>query len=171
MRLPPDGFPLPSCRDDGRSNPYNGQNPILSGLEVERNCTMLSPECLQELRSVWLVHLTDAALDRLVELLEKDSPLLIHGSFSRAVPMGCLATHAAWHHPRTAHLTVDAGITWLHQVAGLNPATSHVIREWDQHGSRNWEVRAELLTVFREEQKARQQGLGREFHSPACVEV
>ena len=41
--------------------------------------------------------------------------------------MGCLATHAAWHHPETAHLTQDAGINWLHCVAHLNPATSHVI--------------------------------------------
>ena len=49
--------------------------------------------------------------------------------------MGCLATHAAWNHPQTAHLTLDAGITWLHRVAGLNPATSHVIREWDRRGA------------------------------------
>ena len=88
---------------------------------------MLSPECLGELRSAWLPHMTDAGLDRLTELLEKGSPLLIHGCFTRAVPMGCLASHVAWHHPRTAHLTADAGITWLYHVAGLNPATSAVI--------------------------------------------
>ena len=69
--------------------------------------------------------------------------------------MGCLATHAAWHHPRTAHLTVDAGINWLHHVAGLNPATSHVIREWDRRGANDWEMRSELLTFMHEERRAR----------------
>jgi hypothetical protein len=116
---------------------------------------MLSQECVHELRSSWLPHLTDAGLDRLTELLEQSSPLLIHGCFSRAVPMGCLATHAAWHHPRTAHLTQDAGIRWLHRVAGLNPATSHVIREWDSRGASDWEMRSELLDLFRAEQARR----------------
>src|SRR5581483_6836885 len=101
----------------------------------ERRTAMLSRECVNELHSSWLPNLTDAGLRRLVELLEKGSPLLIHGSFSRAVPMGCLATHAAWHHPATAHLTQDAGINWLHCVAQLNPATSQVIREWDRRGA------------------------------------
>ncbi|HEY7312865.1 MAG TPA: hypothetical protein VH643_26110 [Gemmataceae bacterium] len=117
---------------------------------------MLSPECLGELRSSWLPHITDAGLDRLVELLEKNSPLLIHGCFTRAVPMGCLATHVAWHHPRTQHLTLDAGITWLHHIAGLNPATSHVLREWDRRGIHDLELRAELLAVLQEERRARQ---------------
>ncbi len=118
---------------------------------------MLSPETLNELRASWLPHTTVAGLDRLIDLLEKNSPLLVHGCFTRAVPMGCLATHIAWNHPRTAHLTVEAGISWLHRVAGLNPATSRVIREWDAHGSSNWEVRAELLRVLKEE-RARRQG-------------
>src|SRR6516225_6626879 len=96
---------------------------------------MLTLECLNELNAIWLPNITDEGLDRLIELLESDSPLLIHGSFTRAVPMGCLATHAAWHHPRTRHLTVEAGVTWLNRVAGLNPATSRVIREWDARGS------------------------------------
>ena len=116
---------------------------------------MLSQECLRELRSSWLPHLTDTGLSRLIELLEQSSPLLIHGSFSRAVPMGCLATHAAWHHPVTAHLTQDAGINWLHGVARLNPATSHVIREWDGCGTNDFEVRSELLALFRGEQERR----------------
>src|SRR5438270_1307948 len=116
---------------------------------------MLSQQCLEELRSAWLPNLTDPGLDRLIELLQTGSPLLIHGCFTRAVPMGCLATHAAWHHPRTAHLTLDAGINWLHQVAGLNPATSLVIREWDCQGTLNWEVRSELLTFFKEERGSR----------------
>lgn len=118
---------------------------------------MLSQECLRELRSSWLPHLTDTGLSRLIELLEQSSPLLIHGSFSRAVPMGCLATHAAWHHPATAHFTQEAGINWLHGVARLNPATSHVIREWDGCGTNDFEVRSELLAQFRAEQERRGQ--------------
>jgi len=116
---------------------------------------MLSPECLAELRSAWLPNVTNAGLDRLIDLLEKGSPLLVHGCFTRAVPMGCLATHVAWNHPRTAHLTVDAGITWLHQVAGLNPATSHVLRAWDCQGVRDLGLRHELLTLFEAERQAR----------------
>ena len=62
---------------------------------------MLSQECTRELKTSWLPNITDVGLDRLIDLLEKGSPLLIHGSFTRSVPMGCLATHIAWHHPRT----------------------------------------------------------------------
>src|SRR5277367_3130622 len=101
---------------------------------------MLSNECLRELRTNWLPNMTDAGVERLVDLLEKGSPLLIHGSFSRAFPMGCLATHVAWNHPATAHLTLDAGICWLSHVAGLNPASSRLIREWDQAMECNWEI-------------------------------
>jgi hypothetical protein len=121
---------------------------------------MLSQDCVQELRSAWLPNITDTGLDRLIHLLEVDSPLLVHGCFTKAVPMGCLATHVAWHHPRTTHLTQEAGITWLHCVAGLNPATSHVIREWDGRGKDNWEVKQELLQEFRAE-RTRRQGAGR----------
>ena len=117
---------------------------------------MLSPESLKELQSAWLPNITDAGLDRLIDLLEKGSPLLIHGCFTRSVPMGCLATQAAWHHPRTQHLTVDAGITWLHRVAGLNPATSQVLRDWDRRGRHDWDVRSDLLHIFKEEVTARQ---------------
>src|SRR5579884_2273472 len=111
---------------------------------------MLSPECVRELHTSWLPNLTDEGLGRLIDLLEKGSPLLIHGSFTRSVPMGCLATHIAWNHPRTAHMTLDAGICWLNHVAGLNPATSHVIREWDRCASFDFEVRSELLAIFKE---------------------
>ena len=117
---------------------------------------MLSPECVGELRSAWLPHVTDAGLDRVIDLLEKGSPLLIHGCFTRVVPMGCLASHVAWNHPRTEHLTLDAGINWLHRVAGLNPATSLVLREWDRRGVHDLELRAELLTLFRQERQERQ---------------
>ncbi len=116
---------------------------------------MLSPECVRELQTSWLPNLTDTALDRLIELLEKDSPLLVHGCFTRAIPMGCLATHAAWNHPRTAHMTQEAGICWLHQVAGLNPATSQVIREWDSRGPNDWTVRADFLQALRDARRAR----------------
>ena len=116
---------------------------------------MLSAECLGELRSAWLPNVTDAGLTRLIDLLEAGSPLLVHGCFTRAVPMGCLATHAAWHHPRTRQLTLDAGITWLHSVAGLNPATSHVLREWDRRGANDLVLRADLLAVLKGEWEAR----------------
>jgi hypothetical protein len=111
---------------------------------------MLSNECLHELRTSWLPNITDAGLDRLIELLEKNSPLLIHGSFTRAVPMGCLATHVAWNHPATAHLTLDAGISWLHHIANLNPATSQVVREWDRCAPFDYEMRTTLLAELKE---------------------
>src|SRR5262249_51277173 len=116
---------------------------------------MLSQESIREFRSSWLPNVTDAGLDRLMDLLEKNSPLLIHGCFTRAVPMGCLATHIAWNHPQTQHLTMDAGITWMNRIAGLNPATSLVIREWDCCSAQNWEIRAELLALVKEERQAR----------------
>lgn len=122
---------------------------------------MLSAECVRELRAAWLPNMTDAGLARLMELLEKNSPLLVHGCFTKAVPMGCLATHVGWNHPRTAHLTLDAGVTWLNRVAGLNPATSHLIREWDARGPHSFAVRAELLAMLHEEQRARQVALPR----------
>jgi hypothetical protein len=131
----------------------------------------MSPECLHELRTAWLPHITDTALDRLVDLLEKGSPLLIHGCFSKAVPMGCLATHVAWNHPRTAHLTVEAGINWLHHIAGLNPATSLVIREWDRRGAHDWEMRAQLLAVLKEERRQRQSAEQPIRDMPALVEA
>lgn len=118
---------------------------------------MLTTECLAELRSAWLPHIADAGLQRLVDLLEKGSPLLVHGCFTRAVPMGCLASHIAWNHPQTCHLTQDAGITWLHRVAGLNPATSEVLRAWDIQGVHDLELRAMLLREIKAEQENRQQ--------------
>lgn len=132
---------------------------------------MLSAHSLRELRKSWLPNITDAGLDRLIELLEQGSPLLIHGSFTRAVPMGCLASHIAWHHPRTRHLTVDAGVTWLHRVAGLNPATSHVIREWDQGGQNNWELRMELLALLKEHRQARQARAAQQAAAPVPAAV
>src|ERR1051325_7861263 len=118
---------------------------------------MVSQECLNELKTSWLPNITDAGLDRLVDLLEKGSPLLIHGSFTRAVPMGCLATHVAWNHPKTARMTLDAGICWLNNIAGLNPATPLVIREWDRCADSDYEIRRELAAAFRQEREARRQ--------------
>jgi hypothetical protein len=117
---------------------------------------MLSRECLEELRSAWLPHITDCGLDRLVDMLDKGSPLLISGCFTKAIPMGCLASHIAWNHPETAEHTIDAGITWLHRVAGLNPATSKVLREWDlRGGGADLGLCRSLLAEMRREQSAR----------------
>jgi len=132
---------------------------------------MLSQECVRELRSSWLPNVSDTGLDRLIDLLQKGSPMLVHGCFTRAVPMGCLATHIAWNHPETAHLNVDAGISWLHRVAGLNPATSYVIREWDCRGSQNWEIRSELLAEFLAERERRHTKVQTPSRLPALVEV
>jgi len=118
---------------------------------------MMSTSCMQELRDSWFPHVTDSGLDRVIELLEKGSPLLIHGAFTRALPMGCLATHIAWHHPSTCQWTMEAGIMWLSRVAHLNPATSQIIRAWDNSGLHDWELRNDLLTAFREERERRQE--------------
>lgn len=106
---------------------------------------------LAEFRAAWLPHTTDAGLARVTELLEKASPLLIHGTFARAVPLGCLASHIAWNHPQTCQYQQEAGIMWLARVANLNPATSAVILAWDQHGTGDYELRAALLEACREE--------------------
>jgi hypothetical protein len=132
---------------------------------------MLSQESIRELQSAWLPNITDAGMDRLIDLLEKGSPLLIHGCFTRSVPMGCLATQVAWHHPTTAHLTVDAGISWLHRVAGLNPATSHVLRDWDRRGINDWEVRSELLDHLKQERAQRQSRADVESHRAELAAV
>lgn len=117
---------------------------------------MLSTDCLAELQASWYPNITDSGLDRLIDLLEAGSPLLVSGCFTRATPMGCLATHIAWHHPKTEHLLHDAGILWLTRVAGLNPATSALIREWDARGPQDWQLSADLLAAFRDERERRQ---------------
>jgi hypothetical protein len=132
---------------------------------------MLSLESIREFRESWLPNVSDVGLDRLMDLLSKNSPLLIQGCFTRALPMGCLATHIAWNHPQTEHLTVDAGITWMNQIARLNPATSLVIREWDCATAQNWEIRAELLALVKEERQARKKKTRQLRGSRALVEV
>jgi hypothetical protein len=116
---------------------------------------MFTDEPLAEFRTAWLPHITDGGLNRIIELLEKASPLLIHGTFTRAVPMGCLASHVAWNHPQTCRFDHDAGIVWLSKVAGLNPATSAVILAWDRYGGGDFQLRTALLEACREEQAAR----------------
>jgi len=116
---------------------------------------MLSAQSLSEFETRWLPHVTERGLNRLIELLESGSPLLIHGAFTKACAMGCLATHIAWHHPVTKSTTEEAGVLWLTRVAGLNPATSAVILEWDRAGAGDWHLRSRLLTACRREHSAR----------------
>jgi hypothetical protein len=66
---------------------------------------------------------------------------------------------------------LDAGITWLHHVAGLNPATSRVIREWDGCGGDTWGVRRELLKLLRAERSARAGRGADAAEEPALVGV
>ena len=132
---------------------------------------MLSPETVRELRDAWLPNMTGPGLDRLIDLLDKRSPLLVHGCFTRSLPMGCLATHVAWNHPATEHLTVEAGINWLHRVAGLNPATSLVIRDWDRRAASDWTIWAELAACLRAERDSRQDKVISEVNHAELVEV
>ncbi len=116
---------------------------------------MASLNAVTEFRAAWLPHVTDDGLRRLIDLLGKGSPLLIHGAFTRAVPMGCLASHIAWNHPRTQQLQDEAGIVWLTHVARLNPATSSVVLAWDRAGNIDLELRAELFEACVAEQARR----------------
>jgi hypothetical protein len=118
---------------------------------------MAPNSALSEFRTDWLPHVTDAGLSRLIDLLQSGSPLLIHGAFTHACAMGCLATHIGWHHPTTAHLNDEAGVRWLTKVAGLNPATSSVITTWDQRGATDWSMRAEILRACQNELENRRE--------------
>jgi hypothetical protein len=119
---------------------------------------MLSGDFVRELRTRWLPNVSDAGLDRVIDLLRKGSPLLVHGRFTAALPMGCLASHIGWHHPEVCHRTTDAGILWLTRVARLNPATSHVIRTWDSVGPRDWPFRESLTALLEAERERRGAG-------------
>lgn len=116
---------------------------------------MPSPDAAAEFRAAWLPHVTDGGLDRLIDLLGKASPLLIHGAFTRAVPMGCVASHIAWNHPRTCRFDHEAGVMWLTRVAGLNPATSAVLLAWDRSGVADFGLRSDLLAACVEEKTHR----------------
>ena len=120
---------------------------------------------IQEFRSAWLPHVSDDGLNRLIDLLRTASPLLIHGAFTTAVPMGCLASHIGWNHPTATRRNEDAGIFWLTKVAGLNPATSHMILAWDDTGPCNWQLRQDLLAACREEADRRSEAVP----TPRCA--
>jgi hypothetical protein len=122
-----------------------------------------------EFRTNWLPHVTNAGLNRLIDLLKTGSPLLIHGTFTQACGMGCLATHIGWHHPSTTHFNEEAGVRWLTKVAGMNPATSKVVLEWDRSNRADWQFRAELLHLCQEERESR--SAGDELHpTKSCQE-
>lgn len=112
---------------------------------------MPSIDPVTEFRAAWLPHVSTAGLNRLVDLLARASPLLIHGAFTRAMPMGCLASHIAWNHEQTCHLQHEAGVLWLSRVAKLNPATSAVILAWDRAGMGDFELRSGLLAACEDE--------------------
>jgi hypothetical protein len=116
---------------------------------------MLPADFVHELRTAWLPNVSDTGLERVIELLDKASPLLLSGRFTGAAAMGCLATHIGWHDGTVGHRSDDAGILWLTRVARLNPATSCVIREWDRVGPRDWTFRGELVALLRDERAAR----------------
>src|SRR5262245_17007872 len=133
-----------------------------------RSVPMASRDPLVEFRADWLPHVTDAGLARLIDLLDKASPLLIHGAFTRAVPMGCIASHVAWNHPATCRLQHEAGAVWLTRIAGLNPATSSVVVAWDRDGHSNLELRLQLLTACRDEQARRAREPAEHLEHAAC---
>lgn len=119
---------------------------------------MPSPTMQAEFRDSWLPHMTDHAIMRLIDLLETNSPLLIHGAFTKCLPMGCLASHIAWNHPATQHLNEEAGVAWLTRIAGLNPATSAVILSWDAaEGFGDPHLRDDLLRACYRESDRRAQ--------------
>ena len=101
---------------------------------------MLNHECVRELEQSWLPNITDSGLERIIDLLRKDSPLLIHGCFTKAVPMG-----VAWRRTlpgiilsRNIARSMPAFI--VSTTSHLNPATSLIIREWDARGRNNWDL-------------------------------
>ena len=117
---------------------------------------MLSQECQNELHHHWFPHLSDAALTRLIELLEICLPLLTYGCFNRGSFHACLSTQVVWHHHRTSHLHHDAGVVWLSEVVGISPARSHVVREWDVRASREEEIYQDLLDELLAERERRE---------------
>lgn len=116
---------------------------------------MGTTQAIDEFRTAWLPHVTDSGLARVGSLLAAASPLLIHGAFTKAMPMGCLASHIGWHHPLTANWDDQAGVRWLAKVARLNPATSRLVLRWDRGGVHDLELRHALLDACAAEGRLR----------------
>ncbi len=129
---------------------------------------MPSLDPISEFRTAWLPHVSDEGLARITELLDRASPLLIHGAFTKAIPMGCLATHIAWNDCRTCHLEHEAGVMWLSKVASLNPATSSLVQAWDEGGVSNFALRSALLAECWAERDHRNGITTRESEEQTC---
>jgi hypothetical protein len=120
---------------------------------------MLEERFIDELRSSWFPNLTDKGLNQWIRLIEKDSPMLIQRGFSIAGAMGCLASHAAWHHPATSHLESDAaGSDWLLNVVGIHHSASAVISKWDRDFDLDGENRSQFVRLLRDERQRRTTG-------------
>jgi hypothetical protein len=124
---------------------------------------MSTRSAIQEFSLAWLPQMTNKGITRLLELLESASPYLIHGRFGQSSLQGCLATHIAWNHPKTAFLRDEAGICWLTKIARLNPATSHLVVAWDEAGLANLELRFGLIEACYREQEDREYQFQDEF--------
>ena len=116
---------------------------------------MTFPDCVSEFQKAWLPNMTLTGLQRIVELLNESSLLLIHGAFTRAIPQGCIAAHIAWTHPETIDYNEEAGVLWLTRIAKLNPATSKVILAWDENGLHDRELCDMLLSLCQTELEQR----------------
>jgi len=121
---------------------------------------MLAADILNEFRTAWMPNASTSGLKRLVELLSTSSPYLVHGTFSKACGIGCLATHIAWHHPETMNLSDEAGVVWLTKVARLNPATSWVIVAWDRTQPWERDLRVAIRQLCEAELERRMQHAG-----------
>ncbi len=120
---------------------------------------MFSPEFVVEFRSLWLPQMSTSGLRKLIQLLQENSPGLVHGAFTDYQGGGCLATHAGWNHPATAGSGPSAGTEWLLLLKNAG-SLSRVICEWDMvrpYDTRYPECRQHLLALLREELAARKQ--------------
>ncbi|HUG94407.1 MAG TPA: hypothetical protein VML55_26485 [Planctomycetaceae bacterium] len=118
----------------------------------------LTDDAVREFRTHWLPSMTDAALGRLITMLERNDPRLVRNTWTGGSVMGCLATQAAWNDARADEFGVRAGPRWLYRVAGIAPMHSNVVRDWDQsieHPFDAWQVRGQLLAMLREEHESR----------------
>jgi hypothetical protein len=129
---------------------------------------MLSNNAIHELKVAWLPNITDIGLEYLARLLETGSPYLIRRAWASdfadhssefniaEAAIGCIATHAGWHHPATLRMHGNAGHTWLTTIAGVESEHSAVLQEWDGDAP----VEAELAYILRQEQCRRRATTG-----------